>query len=75
MTPVAVAASAGNEQPVTVIHQTYVDRSRPSPASDLQPAAPDRTLETTIAFPTNAKRPLPLIALAHGSNGNPVRFS
>ena len=62
-------------QPVTVLHQTYVDRSRPSPASDLQPAAPDRTLETTIAFPTNAKRPLPLIALAHGANGNPVRFS
>jgi dienelactone hydrolase len=80
---VAAAAPAGaqvttlppSDPPVTVLHETYVDTSRPSPASNLQPAAPDRTLDTTIAFPTKAKRPLPLIALAHGSNGNPVRFT
>jgi predicted dienelactone hydrolase len=61
--------------PVTVVHETFVDESRPSPASQLQPEAPSRTLETTIAFPTRAKGPLPLVLLAHGSNGNPSKFT
>jgi dienelactone hydrolase len=62
-------------RPVTVIHRTYVDRSRQSPASDLQPAVSDRTLETTITFPSNAKSRLPLVLFAHGSNGNPYKFN
>jgi len=75
VTPVAVAAAAADDRPVTVLHETYVDRSRPSPASDLQAAAPDRALETTITFPSNAKGRLPLVLLAHGSNGNPYKFN
>jgi dienelactone hydrolase len=63
------------DQPaVGVFHPTFVDSSRPSPASTTQPAAAERTLDTTIAFPTKAKRPLPLVLLAHGSNGNPDKF-
>ena len=60
---------------VTVLHETYVDRSRSSPASELQPAAPERTFDTTITFPSRSARPLPLVLLAHGSNGNPYKFN
>jgi len=71
--PLGTAGAA--TPPVTVLHETYVDRSRPSPASELQPAAPDRTFETTITFPTEAKGRLPLVLLAHGSNGSPDKFN
>ena len=77
----SAAAAAGPETPadarrsVTVLHRTFVDPSRPSPASDLQPAAPERSLETTITFPSNATRARPLVLLAHGSNGNPYKFN
>jgi predicted dienelactone hydrolase len=69
------AAGATKTPPLTVLRETYVDRLRPSPASELQPAAPDRTLETSITFPMRARRPLPLVLLAHGSNGNPEKFT
>jgi predicted dienelactone hydrolase len=71
----ATAGGGGRARPVTVLHETYVDPSRPTPASELQPAAPDRTLETTITFPSRASRPLPLVLLAHGANGNPYKFN
>ena len=55
--PAGSHASGSDARPesstsVTVQHETFVDETRPSPASNLQPAAPSRTLETTIAFPT-----------------------
>jgi dienelactone hydrolase len=84
---VAPAAVAGagpdadpDADPVTVVHETFVDESRSSPPSRLQPEAPSRTLETTIAYPTPGKgaksrRPLPLVLLAHGADGNPNKFT
>jgi predicted dienelactone hydrolase len=60
---------------VTVFEKAFVDESRPSPASNTQPAAPERTLVTTIAYPTGTRRPLPLVLLAHGANGNPNKFT
>jgi dienelactone hydrolase len=76
--PAAADIAAGGSRgarPVTVLHETYVDSSRSTPASDLQPSAPDRTLETTITFPSRTSRPLPLVLLAHGANGNPYKFN
>jgi len=71
----SVSSATPNDPRVTVLQQTYVDGSRPSPASDTQPAAPDRTLVTTIAYPSAARGRLPLVVLAHGSNGNPDKFT
>jgi dienelactone hydrolase len=73
-TTAAAGAGPAPEPAIRVIHETYVDSSRPSPASDLQPAAPERTLATTIAFPKATKRSSPLVLLAHGANGNPDKF-
>ncbi len=70
-----VPAHAGaSGEPVTTIRTSFVDESRESPASELQPAAPSRTLETTIAFPKRGGR-LPLVLLAHGADGNPSKFT
>ncbi len=71
----ASVATGGAGDDVIVTQETFVDRSRPSPASATQPAADTRTLETTIAYPTSTKRPLPLVVLAHGAAGNPNKFT
>lgn len=70
----AAPAAAPNGD-VTVVQETFVDASRPSPESKTQPATADRTLVTTIAYPTKAKGPLPLVLLAHGADGNPNKFT
>lgn len=55
---------------------TYVDTHRASPATSKQPAADSRTLVTTIMMPADTSRkPAPLIVLAHGSDGNPNKFT
>src|SRR5207249_4053124 len=54
--------------------ETFVDRSRPTAAGAATPAAPDRTLVTTIYRP-KGKGPFPLIVFAHGSNGHPDKFT
>jgi len=59
---------------VTTYQVTLVDPSRPTDATSVLPASDERTLETTIAFPTDAKKRLPLIVLAHGLDGNPGKF-
>lgn len=54
---------------------TFVDPSRPTPASAAAPATDDRTLETSIAHPKPLDGPYPLIVLAHGLTGHPSRLS
>ncbi len=50
---------------------TLVDTTRSTPATPGKPAQKRRELETTIRYPESAAAPLPLIVLAHGSNGTP----
>jgi dienelactone hydrolase len=50
---------------------TLVDTTRPTPATPGKRAQKRRELETTIRYPESAAGPLPLIVLAHGSNGTP----
>jgi len=71
----AMGAATGTDGGVTVLHETFVDESRPSPASDLLPAETTRTLETTIAVPDGPRRPRPLVLLAHGASGSPNKFT
>jgi predicted dienelactone hydrolase len=54
--------------------KTFVDRSRPAVATAATPAADERVLETTIAYPAAADAPAPLVVLAHGYNANPGKF-
>jgi predicted dienelactone hydrolase len=61
--------------PVATFHVMFIDRSRPTAATETTPESPDRMLETTIAYPLRTKGRVPLIVLAHGDNGNPSKFS
>ena len=54
--------------------ETFVDRSRPTAAGAATPAAPDRSLVTTIYRP-EGKGPFPLIVFAHGLSGHPDKFT
>jgi poly(3-hydroxybutyrate) depolymerase len=72
--PAAAPVAKGGS--VEVFDVTYVDTHRSSAATSKQPAADSRTLVTTIELPErSAKKPAPLIVLAHGSNGNPNKFT
>ncbi|HEX6311545.1 MAG TPA: hypothetical protein VF152_07935 [Acidimicrobiia bacterium] len=79
------ATPAGQAAPTTVVTTTtgsvrglevtehteeLVDASRPTQAPV---AAPDRTLTTTIRYPTEGG-PYPLIVFAHGFDGHPRKF-
>lgn len=81
-TAITVVASAGGATAVTrprattpvplvTTTITFVDTSRSTPATPTQPADDKRVLVTTIEYPRDATRPLPLIVLAHGLNGHP----
>jgi dienelactone hydrolase len=69
-----VARAASTKPAFTSWKETFVDPSRPTAAGAATPAAPDRTLVTTIYRP-NGKGPFPLIVFGHGSNGHPDKFS
>jgi len=51
-----------------------VDPTRPTPEGAATPAAPERTLVTTIYLP-DAPGPRPLIVCSHGLSGHPDKFS
>jgi dienelactone hydrolase len=68
------AAKAGPQRAFTSWKETFVDASRPTAAGAATPAAPDRTLVTTIYRP-KGQGPFPLIVFGHGSNGHPDKFS
>jgi dienelactone hydrolase len=70
----AVGAGTADTTGLTTLTETFVDDTRAAPASATQPEAPSRTLVTTITFPKGAKRPLPLVVLAHGADGNTNKF-
>jgi dienelactone hydrolase len=54
--------------------ETFIDRSRPTEAGALTPAAPERTLATTVYLPAGSE-PRPLIVFSHGVIGHPDKFS
>ena len=58
----------------TVLHLTFVDRSRPTDDPNDAHDAPDRTLATTVVLPAGT-RPAPLVLLAHGADGDPAKFT
>jgi dienelactone hydrolase len=69
------AARAATPRPAfTSWTQTFVDPSRPTTAGAATPAAPQRTLVTTIYVP-KGRGPFPLIVFGHGSNGHPDKFT
>jgi predicted dienelactone hydrolase len=74
VTPPPASAGTADTKGLTTITETFVDDTRTSPASATQPEVPSRTLVTTIMFPKASKKPLPLLVLAHGANGNTNKF-
>jgi predicted dienelactone hydrolase len=60
--------------PVRRVTVTFVDRSRPTVDPDHLRSAPARTLPTDIYIPPGPG-PFPLIVHAHGSGGDPAKFS
>lgn len=69
---------------------TYVDSSRSTPANGNAPAAPNRTMVTTVLYPASgqpsgaptpnappaaAGRPYPLVAFAHGFEATPALYA
>jgi dienelactone hydrolase len=70
----AAARATSTKPPFTSWTETFVDTSRPTAAGAATPAAPDRTLVTTIYRPKGTG-PFPTIVFAHGSNGHPDKFT
>ncbi len=72
---VAGATSTATAEPAySSWKQTFVDSSRPTDAGVDSPAAPTRTLVTTIYRP-QGRGPFPLIVFGHGSSGHPDKFT
>lgn len=74
--PATTTTTPGPEGPpyrVETSHETFVDRSRPTPAGAETPAAEARTLVTTIHRPVGGG-PFPLVVFAHGLSGHPDKF-
>lgn len=73
--PTTSAATADSDGPaaVEVVTETFVDPTRPTDDAT-GPDADDRTIETTIAYPTSGG-PYPLVVLSHGFGGHPDEFT
>jgi dienelactone hydrolase len=54
---------------------TFVDPTRSTPASRVEPATHERRLVTRIASPSPLTGRHPLVVLAHGFGGNPARLT
>ncbi len=56
-THTSLAAAPNRQVPYAVgrVHRTFVDRSRPTPASGGRPKGPDRTIETTVLYPATGQ--------------------
>ena len=83
------AASHTAAHGVGVMVETFVDHSRSTPAHDREPALPDRTLVTSIWYPTTVRAsarpeanaapdtaagPYPLIVFSHGLGTVPSEY-
>ena len=64
-------AATTRERAIATTKLTLVDTTRTTPATQRRPAQDRRVLETTVRYPESATGPLPVIVLAHGSNGTP----
>ena len=74
LAPSAPAGSTGSKPAFTTWDETFVDESRVTPEGAASPAAPSRTLVTTIYRP-RGKGPFPLIMFSHGLSGHPEKFT
>ena len=70
----ASTVASGAPFDITTVSETLVDTARVTPATDVAPELPSRTVETTIILPT-AAGPFPLIVFSHGLNGDPARHT
>ena len=58
---------------VSIFERTFVDDSRPTPATGAFPALPTRTLQTTIFMPEGAGS-FPLLIFSHGLGSSPQAY-
>jgi dienelactone hydrolase len=59
-----------SERGIAEVTATFVDRSRPTPATDEAPARPCRVLPTIVRLP-QGQGPAPAVVAAHGLDGDP----
>jgi predicted dienelactone hydrolase len=72
--PAALATTAKPTTPeASITTLTFVDESRPTPATAESGESPERTLETWLYLPA-ADQPAPLIIFSHGMAGHPTKF-
>lgn len=74
LAPGPVGAAPRAAGPPRHLSLTFVDRSRPTEDPTGTRSAPTRTLVTDVYVP-RGKGPFPLIAFAHGFNGNPGKLT
>lgn len=72
--PGLAGAARRTDGPPRHLKLTFVDRSRPTEDPTGTRSAPSRTLVTDVYVP-QGKGPFPLIAFAHGFNGNPGKLT
>jgi dienelactone hydrolase len=58
---------------VGISEVTFVDESRPTPASGDEPSREERVLESVVYYPSHAENagPFPLVVFSHGLGGTP----
>ncbi|HEY8546402.1 MAG TPA: dienelactone hydrolase family protein [Acidimicrobiales bacterium] len=72
----ATEATGSPDEPleVDVVHETWVDTTRPTPPTAEAPEKPERTIVTRIAHPTSGG-PYPLLVMSHGASGHPEEYA